>query len=510
MVSILVVWGGLAFGQSLEDDDENENALTKEEWLNQLETLQAQLDLAQARAEMEQAERELKETQQLYDEKIVTVDRLNRASQAKDQADLAYKQAEIELDKTRLEFLKGATLVTVVDAKKFRGPAGQVMASVTLRNDSDIDKARVAMGKKMSQERLQALLTIDNVIVSLRDKAIIGDPYQQIVPEFKYGDEVTLEYRLLKREVDAVTITVEFLQEEKEFTVFLKKEAAQDLPTVASTQYAQEGRLGSKISYDLELERLASTEQSFSLVVLNLPRAIPFAFVDPESGARVTQLRFTEERSTQYLKLELPIPEKLDQELVDSNIDFAVVVTRPSQLVAIGELRQQYEGKTIPVEEIARIKGNRVGLKLIPTGVGKLDILVPNLFKEVKRGQPISLKFTLLNSGTLLLRNVTPQVDLPIEWIGSREPKSFAEIDPGEKTLVTAYLSPPEEVAIGDYTVNLSADGKSGIETIEAADKSFTVRIAAEANITGTIILVGILVALVFGIAIASIKISRR
>ena len=48
------------------------------------------------------------------------------------------------------------------------------------------------------------------------------------------------------------------------------------------------------------------------------------------------------------------------------------------------------------------------------------------------------------------------------------------------------------------------------MEVIEALDKDFTIRVAAKSNITGTVILVAVLVLLVIGIAVASIKVSRR
>ena len=487
-------------------------SLSKDQLLDQLKTRQAQLALDQAKAEMERAKVEFDETQRLFDDKIVAIDQLNKARQAFEQAVLKHDQAKIELDKTRLEFLKGATLISVVGAKKYRSADGQVMVSVKLRNDSDLDKAWVAMGgaAQASREQVTSLLKVNDLIVTLRDQAIIGDPYQQIVPELKLGGDVTLEYRLLKRDVDSVTVSIQFLETQKDYTVFLMKEALQDLPTISSTQYAQEGQLGSKIRYDLDLERLASTEQSFSLVVLNVPPAIAFAFVDPASNARVTHLKFDEQRSSQRLQLELAIPEKLDAKLVGASIDFAVIVTRSSELAAIGALRQKHPNDFIPPEELATIKGSRLGLKLIPTGVGKLDILVANLFKEVRKGDPISFKFTLLNSGTLTLRSVTPKLNLPLEWEGGADPKALPQLEPAEKAVVTVDLRPPADVSIGEYTVKLAADGKSGVESIEAVEKSFTVRLAAQANITGTVVLVGVLIVLVLGIAVASIKISRR
>ncbi len=78
--------------------------------------------------------------------------------------------------------------------------------------------------------------------------------------------------------MDVVTVSIEFLGTVRLYTLYLKKEALQDLPTITSTQYAQQGELGTKIRYDLELERLARTDQSFSLIVLDggtQPRGLP-------------------------------------------------------------------------------------------------------------------------------------------------------------------------------------------------------------------------------------------
>lgn len=488
-------------------------ALTKDELLNRLTTRQAKLELDQARAEMERSKAEFEATRKLFDEKILAMDELNEARQAYEQALLNYEQAEIDLEKTRLEFLKGATLISVVDARKYRGREGDVMASITLRNDSDINKARIAMGEEtaeISSETLASLLKIDSVIVSLRDQAIIGDPYQQIIPELPYGEEATLEYSLLKRDVEKLTVAIEFLETEKEYTVFLKKEALQDLPTIASTQYAQQGELGTKIRYDLELERLAKTEQSFSLVVLNLPPQIPFAFLDPGSNARITQIKFTRELSKQSLDLEISVPERLPETLIDKNISFYVLVTRQSEMKNVYDLTQEYAGQEIPAEAVAKLKGNKVNLILIPKGTPKVELTVANLFKEVRLGEPIELKFNVVNAGTLVLRGVTPALEPPLEWEADLEPRDIEELAPGEKKLVAASIRPPEGVAIGEYTVVLSCEAHSGIETVEAVDKEFKIRLAPRSNITSTLILVMVLVALVLFIAIASVRISRR
>ncbi|MHC4247920.1 MAG: COG1470 family protein [Planctomycetota bacterium] len=520
-----VACAALAFAASasLAGEAAGETQLSKDELRNQLETRQAQMALDRAKSEMDRAEIEFGEAQGLFKDKIYTKDKLNQARQVYDKAVLDFRQAELELEKTRLDFLKDATLVTVLDAKKYRGKDGQVMASVTLRNDSDLRKARVVMREDETGEEemredertaeLKALLKVDNVIVTLNSStsgAIIGDPFQRIVPELRFGQEVELEYLMLKPAEEAVKISVEFLDSKRDYTVFLRKEALQDLPTIDSTQYAQQGELGSKIRYDLELERLAKTEQSFALVVLNLPPEFTFAFLDPASGARITQVKFTDRVSKQNLNFEVSVPEKLGQRFIDASITFHIVVTRQAEQKTIYALKRRHEGRDVPAEEIAKLKGNATELILIPSGTGKLDVLVGNLFKEVKLGGPVRLKFNIMNSGTLSLRRVAPDLELPVDWEGDVTPKEVEVFPPGEKIAFTADVRPPEGTTVGEYTVTIKCEGHAGIETIEAEDKDFTVRIAPKASVGMTAVLVIVLVGLVLAIAVASVKISRR
>ncbi len=195
--------------------------------------------------------------------------------------------------------------------------------------------------------------------------------------------------------------------------------------------------------------------------------------------------------------------------LIDSSISFYVMVTWPTELKSIFEIKKKYGG-VIPPEEITKLKGSVVELILVPRGVGKLEILIPNLFKEVERGEPVEVKFNVLNSGTLALRRVTAKLDLPLEWEGEVVPREVAIIDPGEKVLYTANIRPSEDVAVGEFMVRVQSEGHSGVEIVEAVDKDVTIRMAPRSNITGTVVLVVVLIGLVLGIAVASVKISRR
>ena len=503
-------------------------ALSRDEQLSLLKAHKAELDLEKAKASMEKAELELKDTEALYAENIVTSNELYKFRQAFKQAVIEYEQAKNTLEQTRLDFLKNATYIRVVDAKIFRNEENEgVTVSIQLRNDSDFNKARVVMGDNATD--LVSLLKVNNIIVTLwgsakqtqmlagemvqtmqTPKAIIGDPYQRVIPELKFGETVTLNYRLLREDVEDVSVQVEYLETTREYAVFLKKEALQDLPTITSAQYDQRGDLGTTIKYNLQLKRLSQTDQSFSLRVINFPEEIQFAFTDPESQAKITTVMFTSEKSTRTIDFEVSIPEKLDAKMIGANLPFYIMVAGTKELEKLHDLKKQYADKLIPPEEINKIKGNKVEMVLIPKGVGELEFIVGNLFKEIQQGQKVDLKFSVLNSGTLAVRRVAPEMDLPLEWEGEIEPREAEIIDPDQKVMFTAHLRPPMGVSIGEYTVKMEAKGHSGVETIEAKEKDFTIKVAPESHLTGTILLVGVLVALVLGIAVASVKIARR
>ena len=500
--------------------------LTKAERESLLSINQAQLDLQQAKNELRDAGLTLKDTQRLFDKRIVRIDELQKDEQAVKRAELAYERAKIQLERTRLGFLKDATLITVVNATKRRTPEGLYKVDVVLRNDSDLGKARIAMGDAAgSEQKLAALLNIDNIIVTLigksrykdeegmtmrSDEALIGDPYQKIIPVLPHGQTESLEFQLLKKDVDTVTVRTEYLGVQKDLPVFLKMEAAQDLPTVAAAPFAQQGRLGEKVYYNLELERLAASERSFSPVVLNLPISIPFAFLDPTSDARVTQIRFTAETPKQTLRFEVSVPEKLDKTLVDRRLSFEIFITHPSELKQINTLKTKHPDRRIPDEELQQIKGERVSLILIPQGIGKLDILIANSFMEISQEQGAKFKFTIYSSGTLALRRVTPEINLPLEWEGVLTPKTMEVVEADEKASFVYEARPPADVAIGEYTLKIACEGYSGIETVEAIDQNFTVRVVAKQNVTGMAVIVGVVVLLVLIIAVASVRISRR
>ena len=108
------------------------------------------------------------------------------------------------------------------------------------------------------------------------------------------------------------------------------------------------------------------------------------------------------------------------------------------------------------------------------------------------------------------MQNIKAALDLPYEWQENVDPSLIKILEPDERQPLTILAEPPEDIAVGNYVLGIEAQGQVGNENIESLEKNITIHVGARSNIAGNTILIGILVLLVFGIGLASIKISRR
>lgn len=486
-----------------------EQSLNKEERLNRLKLKEAQMNRDQAEASLGSYQREYESVRQLHDQGVATLKEANEAQADYEEAILTFEQAKIDLEKAKLDFLENSTHLSIVEAKTYNTREGERMAEITLLNASRVSQA-LGAGEDLSPETIAGWLGVQNIIVSLEEgNSIVGDPYEVIVPSLKLGEQKTLKFHLL-RDTRKVGVRLRFLDEDRLMSIVLKKEALQDAPTINSAQFSQEGRLGEKVRFGIELERLSEEEKTFSLVVVNLPRQIDHSFVDPQTDAKLSQVKFTEETPKQFLELALTIPEKISRDLVDRTIKFCVIVTEAAELAGINALRQRYGDDPVPAEEVEKIKGNKVALELIPRGVGELELIISNRYQEITMDQKVTIRVDVHNKGTLAVQNVKAVVDPPYEWQEEVDPVLIKDIASREKSPVIIRLIPPRDVSVGEYNVDVEAQGEVGNEKVESVQKSITVRVTARTNLVGNVALIGGLVVVVLGIALVTVKISRR
>ncbi len=494
---------------------------TRTELLNELSLRAAMVDLETAREAHDRYESQYKAALEFFKKSYISQKELDEALSAYTQAQQLLKQAEIQLEKTKLSFLANATHITIMEAKKYYDSEGRRMLDLVLKNTSNLVLAESALGLTDSQsesqlqsewqnpEQIQALLDIENIIVSIvnNDLAGIGKPYELIIPILPYGMEKKLTFLLLT-DVQEAGVKLHYLNQNVIEKIFLEKESLQERPTVVASQFSVEGQLGTDIGFDLVLEMLVTSDRNFSLAVTNIPPQINSFFI--ESGARITSVRFSEEVSKHNLTLRVSIPQKLDIGMIDKKIDFQAWTVTSTQLEKINKLKRKYAASTIPAEELDAIEAARVDLTLTPKGTGRLEILINNLFEEIKPQQEVNIKADLHNDGTLALFNIVPEISPPLGWEAQVEPKNIEQLLPNEKQQIKIHLQPGIDVGVGEYEAQIEARGQSGSEVIEAIEKRLKVRISAQTNIMATLLLVGGLVILIIGIVVFGVKLSRR
>ena len=484
---------------------------TKEQRLYDIQLRQGRLNVDKRELDMETKRSDFLAIQDLYEEKIETVERLNKARRELMAAEREYNEAQHELDRTRLEFLRDATHITIRQARKYRTLDGRRQVDITLMNASQLAQA-MSLSPDRTEAEIRPLLEVQNMKVSLEDfgGTIIAQPYEQVVPALALGDSVQLTFRLLE-DWDDVVVAMTYVDEsEEDHYIILRRESTQDLPSINSVQFSQEADLNTRVNYDLILERLAEDEKTFRLALVNLPREITPAFVDPGTNASLTQVKFSEEVTRQQLELELQIPEKLSRRYVDQTIKFYVFITDTEGFARIGELNRSHSGGVIPLEEINTIPGNKERFELIPRGRAVLETIIANRYQEIRTGEEVLVRVDLLNTGTLEVERVHVVLTPPLNWTWSSNPDTIDRILPGEKEPVNITLVPPEDIGISEYDVRIEAAGYEGPELIEAQEKDITIRVEERAAVIRNALIIGAVIALVIGIAVGSIKVSRR
>ena len=120
------------------------------------------------------------------------------------------------------------------------------------------------------------------------------------------------------------------------------------------------------------------------------------------------------------------------------------------------------------------------------------------------------VRVDLLNTGTLEVERVHVVLTPPLNWTWSSNPDTIDRILPGEKEPVNITLVPPEDIGVSEYDVRIEAAGYEGPELIEAQEKDITIRVEERAAVIRNALIIGAVIALVIGIAVGSIKVSRR
>ncbi len=396
--------------------------------------------------------------------------------------------------------------ISILSAKKFRVD-NQMMVTIQLKNTSTTE----AMPINATPEEIAAANEIRSIYVSLLDtvdSTNIVKPYEEKIAVLGYNETVELTFQLQK-DVDSLKVSMKYpeIPEPDTRLIYLQKESALDVVNVSSLRFSQEGNLGSSVTYDLTLDRLAETENTFQLRVINLLNRLSFEFQDPDTKSRQSQVKFTQEQSKRNLSLIVYLPEELDASYLDNTLEFYVAVLDETEANELGGTNNRLDLST---EKIASIQGGVERFELIPKGVPEIEVFVQNAFQTIKIGEQVNMTATLKNIGTRDLVDIRMLVDVNTDWKYTVSPEVISSLKRNEETEIQLILNPPTDIGVGEYQAKLNAEVTVDNRKFQARDRSITVHVESKSQMSVTTLLFGALILLMIGIVIVTIRISRR
>ncbi len=461
------------------------------------------LGLKRAKEAYEYARSEFEQKQKLFEKNLIAKLELDRSRNV-------FADAEVNYQQSLLAVLFEKQYVTVAKAVKYQNKDGRKHVQLRVENTSG-GGADFKKLINLDDELFRSLQpdVINDVYISLLNdaNAIISQPYEAKIEQLRYGEPVELDFALLQ-DLDAVMVNIVYgngsLRAPK---IYLQKDASVDKVIVQSEQFSQEAELGSSATFDLTLELFSGTTNTFKLEVVNLPPQINRYFSDPATKARLSQFKFTESTNTRRAALQVYLPDRPTPEVViDKPIPFYVMIIPREQVEELGEVKS----KQWTPEAIAALNAGYVKLELLPRGAGKLLVRAPQLFYSIKPSEAVSANLEVVNEGTRRMDNVAIEVDPPLNWSKQVEPPVIQSLDIAEEKRIQLKFTPPTDVSAGRYEFRIRTTALSEDKPITGEDKTVTVEVQSEANIWGMAFIITSILAVVVGIVIFGIRLSRR
>ncbi len=421
-----------------------------------------------------------------------------------------YSIAEVDYQQQLLSILFGSQYVTITNAVKHSSEKGEKIVRIKLNNTSS-GSAELSKLINIDDKIFKALEPdiINNIYVSIKNDegAIIGQPYEQKIERLLPGQPKELDFVLLK-DLDVITVNLKYgnnVTDEKK--IYLQKDATINKVDIKSDQFSQEVELGKSSSYDLSLELFSGTNDTFKLEVINLPGQINRYFVNTGSDTRLNYFKFTESASTQKVSLKVFLPDRAsDSIVIGQSIKFYVLAIPQNR---VDEIKLDFS-KHYSDEELINMNIGFIKLDLVPRGTGELLVKAQQLFFSINPGDAVQVPVDLVNKGTRGLDNVQIDVDLPLNWTHSIEPKTIDHLKVSEEKRAIITITPGDDVAAGRYEIRVTTKSLSDEQPITGEDKTINVEIKPETNLWGISIIILLILGLVGGMVVFGIKLSRR
>jgi len=462
------------------------------------------LDLKRARAAYEIAKQKLESDRKLFENNAISEDEFNQSKNE-------LLRTEVDYQKLLLRVMAQQSYIIIEKAIKYQNEKGDRRVKVTLRSTMEGNKEWLDQFKEhfdilTPEMQSNKIYNIFVSLVNLQDQTIIGSPYEIQIPNLELGETAVADFGLL-RDVESLQVNLNYSGRKDQKNIYLQKDASANIVDINSMQFSQEADLGSTARFDLTLERFSITDDVYKLAVINLPRQISYDFTDPETNARLSQIKFAQGVNTKRLVLNTYLPERDDEDVViDKPLPFYALVLTRNEYENLGNITNRSFSK----EELDKIEGGRVKLEIIPRGVGRIEVRAPNLYHEITAGEKVEMDVTIKNSGTRRLDNIKIYTDNPLNWTSDITPDLIKSLEPEKEQVIHITITPPSDVGVGAQEVRIKTEALADNRRVETEDKTVRIQISAKTPILGSIILIILLIGLVVGIVIFGIKLSRR
>ena len=422
------------------------------------------------------------------------------------ESEAIFKTAQITYQQAILSLAFEQPHITIEQAIKYQSKDGKKRVRLTLNNTT----GGLLEGEKIDLSDLQGIRPdqISNVYVSLANeqRAIISKPYEAKIASMQYDRPVTIDFFLLQ-DLDNVTVRCIYGDKSEEKTIFLQKDESANKVLITAGQFSQEADLGARANFDLTLELFSNVENVYKLQVLNLPRQITYDFLEAQTNARLSQVKFSQDVNSRKISLAIYIPDRYDSGsfAIDQPITFFATAIPQTQTTLIGTREKKYTTADLQGMNISFVR-----LELVPRGVGKIEVRATNFYQELKPGEKVQMNLTVYNDGTRRLDNIKVQADVPLNWVAVVTPDLVSSLLPGKEQIVGVTITPPGDVNVGDYEATIKTESFADNRKVESEDKKIRMHISAGTNVFGTIVLILLLVGVLVGIVVFGVRLSRR
>jgi hypothetical protein len=422
------------------------------------------------------------------------------------QSEANFKSAQITYQQAILSLAFEQPHITIDKGIKYQSKDGKKRVRLTLRNTT----GGLVEGKKIELEDFEGIRTdrIANVYISLLNdqKAIISRPYEAKIEFMPYNEPVTVDFFLLQDQ-DNVTVKFVFADKSEEKKIFLQKDESANRVLITSEQFSQEADLGARATYEMTLELFSSTDNVYKLDVFNLPRQVAYDFLEAQTSARLSQVKFSQDINTRKIGLAVYLPDRYDST--------SFVIDRPLSFLAAAIPRDQVEKvldkeRMYTLADFDRMNISYVRLELVPRGVGRIQVRAANFYQELKPGERVQMSLTVYNDGTRRLDNIKVRAEAPLNWNSMIDPDLISSLLPGKEENVSVTITPPGDVSVGDYETTIRTESFASNRKVDSEDKKIRIHVGSSANILGTAALVLLLVGILITVVVFGVRLSRR